>query len=150
QRHGEDRHDRTGPERPMSRAKRAGSRDRRREMTAKSPPVRSLAETHFQRPPIPLVIAVVLTAVLEVLDITIVNVAIPNMLGAFATTSDQITWILTSYIVAAAVVMPLNGYLSNWLGRRRLLLFAITGFVLSSALCGMAWNLESMVLFRLA
>jgi MFS transporter, DHA2 family, multidrug resistance protein len=134
----------------MSPAKRAGSKGRRREMPAKSPPVRSLAEVHFQRPPVPLVIAVVLTAILEVLDITIVNVAIPNMLGAFATTSDQITWILTSYIVAAAVVMPLTGYLSNWLGRRRLLLFAITGFVLTSALCGMAWNLESMVLFRLA
>ncbi len=102
------------------------------------------------RPPIPLVIAVVLTAVLEVLDITIVNVAIPHMLGAFGATSDQISWVLTSYIVSAAVVMPLTGYLSTWLGRRRLLLVAICGFVLSSALCGMAWNLESMVVFRLA
>ena len=92
----------------------------------------------------------VLTAVLEVLDITIVNVAIPHMLGAFGATSDQITWVLTSYLVSAAVVMPLTGYLSTWLGRRRLLLFAICGFVLSSALCGMAWNLESMVVFRLA
>ncbi|MGH6833307.1 MAG: DHA2 family efflux MFS transporter permease subunit, partial [Methyloceanibacter sp.] len=107
-------------------------------------------DPEFVRPPIPLVIAVVLTAVLEVLDMTIVNVAIPHMLGAFAATPDQITWILTSYIVAAAVVMPLTGYLSTWLGRRRLLLTAITGFVVSSALCGMAWNLESMVLFRLA
>src|SRR3990170_3802771 len=107
-------------------------------------------DPEFVRPPIPLVIAVVLTAVLEVLDMTIVNVAIPHMLGAFAATADQITWILTSYIVAAAVVMPLTGYLSTWLGRRRLLLTAITGFVVSSALCCMAWNLESMVLFRLA
>jgi len=107
-------------------------------------------DPEFVRPPIPLVIAVVLTAVLEVLDMTIVNVAIPHMLGAFSATADQITWILTSYIVAAAVVMPLTGYLSTWLGRRRLLLTAITGFVVSSALCGMAWNLESMVLFRLA
>ncbi|MGE5260683.1 MAG: hypothetical protein ACM3MH_07375, partial [Actinomycetota bacterium] len=59
-----------------------------------------------ERPPVPLVIAVVLTAVLEVLDITIVNVAIPHMLGAFGATSDQITWVLTSYLVSAAVVMP--------------------------------------------
>ncbi len=102
------------------------------------------------RPPIPLVIAVVLTAILEVLDITIVNVAMPHMLGAFGATADQITWVLTSYIVAAAVVMPLTGYLSNWLGRRRLLLLAITGFILSSVACGLAWNLESMVFFRLA
>lgn len=97
-----------------------------------------------------LVVAVVLTAFLEVLDITIVNVALPHMLGAFAATPDQITWILTSYMVAAAVVMPLTGFLSNWLGRRRLLFLSIVGFTVSSALCGMAWNLESMVVFRLA
>jgi DHA2 family multidrug resistance protein len=71
------------------------------------------------------------------------------MLGAFSATPDQITWILTSYIVAAAVVMPLTGYLSTWLGRRRLLLVSISVFTLSSAMCGMAWNLESMVFFRL-
>ena len=100
--------------------------------------------------PIALVVAVVLTAFLEVLDITIVNVALPHMLGAFAATPDQITWILTSYMVAAAVVMPLTGFLSNWLGRRRLLFLSIVGFTASSALCGMAWNLESMVVFRLA
>ena len=104
----------------------------------------------LQRPPVLLVIAVVLTAVLEVLDMTIVNVAIPHMLGAFGATPDQITWVLTSYIVAAAVIMPLTGYLSNWLGRRRLLLLSISGFVLTSMLCGMAWDLESMVFFRLA
>ena len=133
----------------MSPAKRAGAKGPKGKPP--SPPPRArLAEPHPERPPIPLVIAVVLTAVLEVLDMTIVNVAIPNMLGAFAATPDQITWVLTSYIVAAAVVMPLTGYLSTWLGRRRLLLFAITGFVVSSALCGMAWNLESMVVFRLA
>jgi DHA2 family multidrug resistance protein len=104
----------------------------------------------FERPPVPLVVAVVLTAILEVLDITIVNVAMPHMLGAFGATPDQITWVLTSYIVAAAVIMPLTGYLSNWLGRRRLLFVAITGFVGSSILCGLSWNLESIVFFRLA
>src|SRR5262249_19248295 len=85
---------------------------------------------HPARPPIPLVVAVVVTAILEVLDITIVNVAIPHMLGAFGATADQISWVLTSYLVSAAVVMPLTGYLSTWLGRRRLLLMAISGFVL--------------------
>jgi MFS transporter, DHA2 family, multidrug resistance protein len=138
----------------MSLEQPAGKRGRKRKPpskpafimeTAPPPPRRP-----DQRPPIPLVVAVVMTAVLEVLDITIVNVALPHMLGAFGATSDQITWVLTSYIVSAAVVMPLTGYLSTWLGRRRLLLIAITGFVISSALCGMAWNLESMVLFRLA
>ena len=132
----------------MSRAKRGGGQGRKDKPPA-APPRPMLAEEPFKRPPIPLVIAVVLTAVLEVLDITIVNVALPHMLGAFGATSDQITWVLTSYLVSAAVVMPLTGYLSTWLGRRRLLMFAICGFVLSSALCGMAWNLESMVVFRL-
>jgi DHA2 family multidrug resistance protein len=134
----------------MTPAKRSGERGGKRQPPSEPPRPTSLAELYHERPPIPLVIAVVLTAVLEVLDMTIVNVSIPNMLGAFAATPDQITWVLTSYIVAAAVVMPLTGYLSSLLGRRRLLLFAITGFILSSALCGMAWNLESMVLFRLA
>ncbi len=116
----------------------------------RDPPPPPPPRPEFDRPPIPLVIAVVLTAILEVLDITIVNVAMPHMLGAFGATADQITWVLTSYIVAAAVVMPLTGYLSNWLGRRRLLLLSITGFILSSVACGMAWNLESIVFFRLA
>src|SRR6516225_9809144 len=101
------------------------------------------------KPSMALVIAVVLTAILEVLDITIVSVAIPHMLGTFGATSDQITWVLTSYLVSAAVVMPLTGYLSDRLGRRRLLIFSIVGFVISSALCGVSWNLGSMVAFRL-
>ncbi|MGA9604046.1 MAG: MFS transporter, partial [Methyloceanibacter sp.] len=134
---------------------RKGGRKRKAPAKPPPPPIKTAPlppppPPHQDRPPIPLVIAVVLTAVLEVLDITIVNVAIPHMLGAFGATSDQITWVLTSYLVSAAVVMPLTGYLSTWLGRRRLLLFAICGFVLTSALCGMAWNLESMVVFRLA
>ena len=77
---------------------------KRRKPKPPPPPIPEVA-----RPPILLVIAVVLTAVLEVLDMTIVNVAIPHMLGAFGATPDQITWVLTSYIVAAAVIMPLTG-----------------------------------------
>jgi MFS transporter, DHA2 family, multidrug resistance protein len=103
-----------------------------------------------KRPSIALVVGVVLTAILEVLDITIVSVAIPHMLGSFGATSDQITWVLTSYLVSAAVVMPLTGYLSERLGRRRLLNIAIVGFVVSSALCGVSWSLLSMVIFRIA
>jgi MFS transporter, DHA2 family, multidrug resistance protein len=133
----------------MTRKKGSSTMGRRSRPPYPSPELSSPAPT-FVRPPVPLVIAVVLTAVLEVLDITIVNVAVPHMLGAFGTTSDQISWVLTSYIVAAAVVMPLTGYFSSLLGRRRLLLLSIVGFVVSSALCGAAWNLESIVIFRLA
>lgn len=132
----------------MSRQTRSGGRGSKRKPPKEpAPPAPPLPP---DRVPIALVIAVVTTAVLEVLDMTIVNVSIPHMLGTFAATPDQITWVLTSYIVAAAVVMPLTGYLSNWLGRRRLLMLSISGFVISSALCGMAWSLETMVFFRLA
>ncbi|MGA8434620.1 MAG: MFS transporter, partial [Methyloceanibacter sp.] len=78
---------------------------------------KSEVEQEILRPSIALIIAVVLTAILEVLDITIVSVSIPHMLGSFGATSDQITWVLTSYLVAAAVGMPLTGYLSERLGR---------------------------------
>ena len=122
QRHGHDRHPeataRTANEPRRSAAAAQGRKGKPPAAPPRPVPRRRAAP---KRPPIPLVIAVVLTAVLEVLDITIVNVAIPHMLGAFGATSDQITWVLTSYLVSAAVVMPLTGYLSTWLGRRRLL-----------------------------
>ncbi|MDQ2095953.1 DHA2 family efflux MFS transporter permease subunit [Rhodalgimonas zhirmunskyi] len=96
-----------------------------------------------------IVIAVVLSAILQVLDSTIVNVALPHMKSAFGITSDQVTWILTSYIVASVMVMPLTGLLSRMIGRRRLILTAIMGFAAFSALCGFSWSLTSMVFFRL-
>jgi len=96
-----------------------------------------------------IVVAVVLSAVLEVLDSTIVNVALPHIQSAFGATNDQTTWILTSYIVAAVVVMPLTGFLARRIGRRRLILTAIIGFAVFSALCGLSYSLASMVAFRL-
>lgn len=95
------------------------------------------------------VLAVVLTAVLEVLDTTIVNVALPHMKASFGITTDQTTWILTSYIVASVVVMPLTGFFARRLGRRRLIIGAIVGFALFSALCGLSWSVEIMVLCRI-
>ncbi|MGZ5849669.1 MAG: MFS transporter, partial [Methyloceanibacter sp.] len=129
---------------------RTASATRRRPGKTAIAAISEIAEDAAKRPSVALVVAVVLTAILEVLDITIVSVAIPHMIGTFGVTSDQITWVLTSYLVSAAVVMPLTGYLSARLGRRRLLTLSIMGFVVSSALCGVSWNLESMVIFRLA
>jgi MFS transporter, DHA2 family, multidrug resistance protein len=128
----------------------ASATRRRRPRKTAIAAISEIAEDAAKRPSVALVVAVVLTAILEVLDITIVSVAIPHMIGTFGVTSDQITWVLTSYLVSAAVVMPLTGYLSARLGRRRLLTLSIVGFVVSSALCGVSWNLESMVIFRLA
>lgn len=95
------------------------------------------------------VLAVVLTAVLEVLDSTIVNVALPHMKAAFGITNDQTIWILTSYIVASVVVMPLTGLFARRFGRRRLITTAIIGFATFSALCGLSWSVEIMVICRL-
>ncbi|WP_371171692.1 DHA2 family efflux MFS transporter permease subunit [Aliiroseovarius sp. 2305UL8-7] len=96
-----------------------------------------------------IVIAVVLSAVLEVLDSTIVNVALPHIQSAFGATNDQVTWILTSYIVAAVVVMPLTGFMARRVGRRRLILTSVAGFAVFSSLCGFSWSLGSMIGFRL-
>src|SRR5690606_11898281 len=85
---------------------------------------------------------------LLVLDITIANVAIPNMQSALSAAPDTISWVLTSYIIASAVAMPITGWLSDRIGSRRLFIFSVIGFVIASMLCGMAQNLEEMVLFR--
>lgn len=93
-------------------------------------------------------IAVMLVAVIEVLDMTIVNVALEPMMGALGATRDQITWVLTSYIISAAIVMPLTGFLVDRLGRKKLLLINIIGFMITSALCGVAQSLMQIVFFR--
>ncbi|WP_423187221.1 DHA2 family efflux MFS transporter permease subunit [Alishewanella sp. d11] len=95
------------------------------------------------------VIAVVLTAVLEVLDSTIVNVALPHIQAAFGTTSNQTIWIATSYIVASVAVMPLTGLLAKQFGRRRLINTAIIGFACFSVLAGFTSSIELMVVCRL-
>jgi DHA2 family multidrug resistance protein len=96
-----------------------------------------------------IIAAVMLSTVMEILDTTIVTVSLPHMMGSLGADRDQISWVLTSYIVAAGMLMPLTGFLVNRLGSRRLLLINIVGFLFSSALCGISANLTQMVLFRL-
>lgn len=93
-------------------------------------------------------IAVMAATIMQVLDTTIVNVALPSMAGSLDATPDNISWVLTSYLIASAIFMPLTGYFTDILGQRRYLLISIAGFVISSALCGMADSLFQMVLFR--
>lgn len=95
-------------------------------------------------------LTVMLVAVIEVLDMTIVNVALPDMMGSLGASVDQITWVLTSYIVSAAIVMPLTGLLVTRFGQRKLLLVNIIGFMVSSMLCGFSQNLIMMIVFRIA
>jgi DHA2 family multidrug resistance protein len=94
-------------------------------------------------------LAVMAATVIQVLDTTIVNVALPHMAGELSATTDQISWVLTSYIVASSVVMPMTGFLSDRLGRRKYLLISIAGFVAASTLCGIAGSLTQMVVWRL-
>jgi DHA2 family multidrug resistance protein len=94
-------------------------------------------------------VAVMSATLMQVLDTTIVNVALPHMEGSLSSTSDQITWILTSYLVASAIFMPLTGYFTDRLGRKNYLLISILGFVIASALCGAAVNITQIVVFRL-
>ena len=96
-----------------------------------------------------IILAVMSATLIQVLDTTIVNVALPHMMGELGATVDQISWVLTSYLVSSAIVMPLTGYFADTLGRKRYLLISITGFVISSALCGIAQNLVQIVGFRL-
>ncbi len=100
------------------------------------------------RNPWPVAIAVMSSAVMEVLDTSVVNVSLPHIAGSLSATVDEATWVLTSYIVANAVILPISGWLANYFGRKRLLLAVVTGFTVSSALCGMAPTLPLLIFFR--
>jgi DHA2 family multidrug resistance protein len=93
-------------------------------------------------------ISVMLATIMQALDTTIANVALPHMQGALSATMDQVSWVLTSYIVAAAIMTAPTGFLAGLIGRKRLFLFSIIGFTLASILCGAAMNLDEMILFR--
>lgn len=94
-------------------------------------------------------IAVMSATLMQVLDTTIVNVALPHMEGSLGTTSDEISWVLTSYLVASAILMPLTGYFTDRLGQKKYLLISISGFVIASILCGAAESIGQIVFFRL-
>ena len=92
--------------------------------------------------------AVMSSAVMEVLDTSVVNVSLPHMAGSLSSTVDEATWVLTSYIVANAIILPITGWLAGIFGRKRLLMVVVTGFTLSSVLCGLAPNLPLLIFFR--
>jgi MFS transporter, DHA2 family, multidrug resistance protein len=94
-------------------------------------------------------LSIMLATIMQVLDTTIANVALPSMTGDLGASQDTITWVLTSYIVSSAIMTPATGWLSDRIGKRELFLASIVGFVVLSLLCGVAWSLPSMVIFRL-
>ncbi|HEY9567460.1 MAG TPA: DHA2 family efflux MFS transporter permease subunit [Thalassobaculum sp.] len=96
-----------------------------------------------------IVVSIMLATIMQALDMTIANVALPHMQGSMAATQEQISWVLTSYIVAAAIMTPPTGMLAARFGRKRVFAVAVTGFTITSMLCGAAASLEQMVAFRL-
>src|ERR1700743_1698696 len=112
-------------------------------MTAAAPGAKPAAS------PFVITCSVMLATIMQALDTTIANVALPHMQGSLSATQDQVAWVLTSYIVAAAIMTPPTGFLSAKLGRQRLFVCSVIGFTLASMLCGIAATLAQMVLFRL-
>lgn len=94
-------------------------------------------------------LCIMLATIMQVLDTTIANVALPHMQGSLSATQDQIIWVLTSYIVASAIMTLPTGWLAGRLGRKKMFVTAVVGFTLSSLLCGLAQSLEQMVAFRI-
>jgi MFS transporter, DHA2 family, multidrug resistance protein len=92
---------------------------------------------------------VMLSTFMEVLDTSIANVSLPHIAGSLAATIDESTWVLTSYLVANAIVLPLSGWFSNVFGRKRFYMTCVFLFAASSFLCGLAWSLPVLVLFRI-
>src|SRR5215475_8423722 len=94
-------------------------------------------------------ICAMVATLMQALDNTIANVALPYMQGSFSSTPDQITWVLTSYVVAAAIFTAPVGWIAGRFGRRKLILTCLTGFTVASMLCGFATSMTQIVLFRL-
>src|SRR5512146_3394644 len=93
-------------------------------------------------------VAVMLGTFMEVLDTTVVNVSLPHIAGSLSATVDETTWVLTSYLVSNAIILPMTGWLSNQFGRKRILLTSVFGFTIASVACGLAPNLATLIIFR--
>src|SRR5690242_18947518 len=98
----------------------------------------------------PWVIAVTVTLAtfMEVLDTSIANVALPHIAGNLSAGQDESTWVLTSYLVSNAIVLPISGWFASVIGRKRFFMICLASFTVSSLLCGIAPNLAAIILFR--
>src|SRR5919199_2755110 len=108
-----------------------------------------MADNRPQVNPWLVAVAVMSSTFMEVLDTTVVNVALPHIAGSMSASTDEATWSLTSYLVANAIILPMTGWLAATFGRKRLLMMSVTGFTASSFLCGIAPNLASLIFFRI-
>jgi MFS transporter, DHA2 family, multidrug resistance protein len=93
-------------------------------------------------------LTVMLPTLMVIMDTSVVNVSLDHIRGSLSAGIDEATWSITSYLAANAVIVPMTGWLSRFIGRKRYLIFSVTLFTLSSLLCGMAWNIQSLIFFR--
>src|SRR5499425_3923260 len=93
-------------------------------------------------------LSIMLATIMQGVDNTIANVALPHIQGSLSAAQDQIAWVLTSYIVAVAIMTPLTGWLAGRLGIKYVFLISVAGFTLASALCGIATSLAQLVIYR--
>src|SRR5690348_14110168 len=89
-----------------------------------------------------------LATFMEILDTTVVNVSIPHIAGNLASTVEEGTWVVTSYLVSNAIILPISGWLANHIGRKKLLLLCVGGFTVTSLCCGLASTLPWLIFFR--
>src|SRR3984957_5864890 len=113
-----------------------------------APPVAPSHQNPLHINPWLIAIAVMLSTFMEVLDTTVVNVSLPHIAGSLSATVDEATWTLTSYLVANAIILPLTGWLSNYFGRKRMLMLSVTGFTIASFACGLAPTLPFLIVCR--
>ena len=104
---------------------------------------------HPRHNPWLITLTVMMAVFMEVLDTSIANIALPHIAGGLSATPEEATWVLTSYLVANAIVLPMTGWLGNYFGRKRVLLSCMVMFTLASALCGLAWDLPTLVIARI-
>src|SRR5262252_1715390 len=105
-----------------------------------------MSERHIN--PWIIAISVMFATFMEVLDTTVVNVSLPHIAGSLSASIDEATWVLTSYLVANAIILPMTGWLAGMFGRKRLLMLSVVGFTVSSFLCGLAPTLGTLIAFR--
>ncbi len=105
-------------------------------------------EWHPRHNPWLIAVGVMLATFMEVLDTSIANIALPHIAGSMSATTDEATWVLTSYLVSNAIILPMTGWLANHFGRKRLLILCIGFFTIASALCGAAPTLPLLILAR--
>jgi DHA2 family multidrug resistance protein len=119
--------------------------------TLDKPPAGAQADAQAWQPavnPWIIAVAVTLATFMEVLDTSIANVALPHIAGSLSAGQDESTWVLTSYLVSNAIVLPISGWLATLFGRKRFFLLCIFMFTLSSLLCGAAPTLGTLIMFR--